>query len=345
MTEVASLAHHRFRGYNCFASSLGTVLAAGGYARLPLALSGGVDFFLTAGTGRYLGRVGVWPGTEHPRIVQCLRAVHGVEVATSERSSWRDMVAARARAPVCGEMAVVAVNSKRWPLTPPASRDVALVHYVIAWAPSETQLAVYDSFVGRSLVLDPQQLDDLCVFADFTGLEVAYRAALLGDLAPGAPAPGAARGGAADQVAASLRAATADYGPVDGAKRGAAAIREVAALVAELHPDAEAQTLLDLAHELRFVQYQRAGVVGYVDVLAQDLGASPALRGLRALAVGLAERWFRIALGLRHVARRRDGELTGRLAASLRTAAQQEEQLLCGLCALRDELERGDVTC
>jgi hypothetical protein len=327
-----------WKGYNCFSSVVGSLLTAHAYPAVSLALDSGFDFYYRPGPRWALGSFGVWPGSEHAMVARNLRTLFGIDLSLQSEPDWSVL---EERLPGPDGFLVVAVVNTALPHTPRGEFIESVPHYLILSGRVGDMVTFHDSFFGRSGTISVRALERATDFVSDDGEVVRRRVCEFAGLtSPGRlSAPYIA---SPEKVARDTLPADA---PLDtsGAGReevfGPEAIRRLAEDLGTTDSGLVAGNLRAVAQSLRYVQYQRACFVRYLDEFGAFL---PRLREPAALLAGQVratiQSWFSVRFQAQYLSRKSRPFVAPSLGGLLRELANREETILSQLGRLKGVL-------
>ncbi|MDR3637982.1 MAG: hypothetical protein P4L84_29520 [Isosphaeraceae bacterium] len=326
------------KGYNCFSSAVGSLLAGYGYPALAPALDSGFDFYYQPSSCWRLGSLGVWPGSEHGMVARNLKRLFGVDVTVREEESWGTVVARLARP---GHPLVMALANKSLAHIPRGELVELVPHYLVLSGGNGGEVRFRDAFLGQAGALTLDDLERASCFVTDDGEEVRYRVCeLSGITIPGrvvaeyAASPGKL---ARDMLLPDMALPSLERG--DAAVVGPEAIRRVATDLESMGATANRRNLRVLGQSLRYVQYQRTcfgRFLGEFGTIRPDLAAT--IDALIARLHALGRSWFDVRVRAQYLALRSTGPAVAPVVGVLRVLADEEGAFLQQLRSLKSTL-------
>lgn len=333
----------RWQSYNCFSSSVGSILAHHDLPYVAAVVDAGIDFFYRPAETITMASAGVWPGAVHPRIAWTLHRLFGLALTFTERDDGAVLAADLATAMAARAPMIVAVANTACRHVPRRELLERITHYLIVEGVEGGAVKIHDGFVGHRGAISLDELDAAAVFIAFDGDAVRRRTCAVGppdalEAAREQP-PSPREAVRAALLAPPIEALAGDRGD---AIHGPSGIRALANDVMRLAPEALAGGLGALFQALRYVQYQRAHLLRWIsEAAAIDAAARAELNLAARHAEPLADAWFRAKTLAQIGAVKSRSSCLLALSLQLRELAVREEAVLDILDRARAIAARG----
>lgn len=295
-----------WKGYNCFAATIGTLLLDDALPYIPFAVNTDWDFYFNPEAVGQIDMAGVYAGTVHPSIVNKARNIYGQELIYYHFRQWQECKAFLKYS----YRPMLCVCNKACPHIPQKGSRIPLVHYLILTGCNGYNYYCYDSF-----------LDCVCKFTEeeltkamqLSGTDDAYTVASL------------------SLPYTLTHPQYKDYMPVYNEEM-VASIKSVPVSLVAYHEDLLRESIMVLVESFRYVQYQRKYFVNSLSLIAAlHPFLSNKCESLSVQADDIADEWFRLRIRMQYNLKSRSSGLLDGITDGFERIAGMEERFLKNL--------------
>jgi hypothetical protein len=338
-----------WKSYNCYNAAAGSVLQAGGYPFIALALNSSWDFYLDLSHSGNISMAGVFNATEHPAVAMNLGRIYGLGITELICPDWGSCLSLLSDKLGEGARPMIRLKNKFCDYIPKVEMTGILDHYLIATSLDEDRFGFFDSFLNHHGHFPPNRLKEILEGFMEPGQGPGYTVWIISG-APGNTASADIRSILKDVFFTTLSKEAFARGDEGYINCNEDAIKQLGDFIMNGSPGRFGESALQcLSESLRYVQYQRKYFISSLEEIGSYF---PDCREEAAAISGrvnaLSDDWFRLRLNILYKLRRGGaggsgrkgwvGDLAKELADGLYSISGKERTLKTEISRFKDHI-------
>lgn len=326
----------KWEGYNCYSSTIGSLLKANDYPYLSLVLNSNWDFFFDPVASETISMCGVFNATEHPAVADNLERTYGLKIHSASVAGWSECKELIRELLTQQAAVLLRVKNTSCRYIPNSGRSHCLAHYLICTGLHEDQFHFFDAFIGYSGWYNETAMSsamkDVPDNGRFPGFSISWIHAIDNGKKLGHQ-PADIIG---DNFFNALGTEAFGWGS-DQVKTSDEGFLHLIDYLEQLSAQDLKITGRAFADSLRYVQYQRKCFAGSVEELASLLPAVFELNNTIADVRRLSDEWFGFRIRLLYRIERNDENIIQLTVRDLRRLFDEERSVHKRLELLKKE--------